>query len=265
MSDNFEQNADDLDNFDVGDDLNNELSDNQDENQDPSQEIDLGFSFDEPANSVDDELARLKAENEALKAEKAKWQAEPSVIELRARPTMFDHDYDEDRYEADLEVWLNEKAEHDKALAEQSSKYQDINQRYVDSVQKFSKIAVDYHEVESRVASVLSHEKQALLKMAVGDVAPFAYFLGKSGQTLDKLSNLDEVSFIKEVALLEYQMNNRPKSSKSKPMPKDHELTGSASGGFDKKLAELEAKAERTGDRTEVLAYKRALKAKSRI
>lgn len=260
--DDFEPNIDDLDTPPTGE-FDDESIGQDDDN--PSQEVDLDFSFDEPVNSVDDELARLKAENEALKAEKAKWRDEPNnVVELRTRPTMFDHDYDEDKYEADLEAWLNEKAEHDKVLAEQSSKYQEINQRYVDSVQKFSKVVGDYHEVESRVAGALSHEKQALLKMAVGDVAPFAYFLGKSGQTLDKLSSLDEVSFIKEVALLEYQMNNRPKSSRSKPIPKDHELVGSAGGG-DGVLAKLEAEALRTGDRTQVQAYKRQLKAKGRL
>lgn len=267
MSDNFELNADDLDNFDVGDDLNNELSDNQDENQDPSQEIDLGFSFDEPQETGDDELAKLRAENLALKQEKAKWEQHnaPQLPELRPRPMPFDFDYDDDAFNADLDKWLAEKAEYDKVVGEQSQKYADIENRFYDSVAKFAKVASDYAQKAEVVENALSVERQIYLKVALDDPAPLVYALAGSPSKLDELAKLDDIRFIKAIGVLEAQMTNRPKTNKNKPAPKDHELTGSASGGFDKKLAELEAKAERTGDRTEVLAYKRALKAKSRI
>lgn len=264
--DDFEPNIDDLGDLDVGDDLGDEPSD--DNQDDKNVGFDLDFSFDEPVKSVDDELVRLRAENEALRAEKNQWQksnpSEPDVPPLRAMPTEEDHDWDRAKFLADMDAWLAERDEYHRAVAEHNSKYDDIDKRYFASVDNFSKQVADYQAVESQVAVALSDEQQALLKMVVDDVAPFAYFLGKSSNTLDKLAKLEPVAFIKQVAILEQQFANRPKSSKSKPMPKEHELVGSAVGG-DSQLAKLEAEALRTGDRTQVQAYKRQLKAKGRL
>lgn len=255
FDDDYDVSHDDVDDIDVAD-MPDELDDEQTDN--PSDEFDLDFSFDEPAVNADDELERLRQENQRLHAERKQWQQhDDTQPTLRPRPTIFDHDYDHEAFDADLDAWLEEKAEYEKAVSEHQGRYQQIEQRYFDSVENFSKIAKDYQEVENTVAQSLSLEKQALLKMAVDDVAPLAYVLGKSPQKLAELSKLDEVSFLVKIGAMQEQM--QMKRQTRKPSPKDHELTGVAGGG-DAKLAKLEAEALRTGDRTALVAYRRALK-----
>lgn len=257
---------DDLANDDENelDDVDELNDDNQDEN--PSQAFDLGFSFDEPKQTGDDELAKLRAENLALKQEKAKLEQHntPQLPQLRPRPMPIDFDYDDEEFNADLDKWLAEKAEYDKVIGEKTQKYAEIDNRFNMSVEKFSQIASDYEQKAVLVENLLSQEKQIFLKVALADPAPIVYALANSNAKLDELAKLDDINFIKAIGVLEMQMASRAKGNKNKPAPKEHELTGSA-GNFDKKLAELEAKAEKTGDRTEVLAYKRALRAKGKL
>lgn len=255
--DDFEPNLDDdIDDLDTPTEPTDETGKQGDDDLD-----DLDFSFDEPPQADDDELAKLRAENLALKQEKAKWEQKnaPQLPQLRPRPKPIDYDWDDEAYEADLDAWLDEKAEYEKAMAETGNRYNAINQNYAQSRERIKAKVADYDEVEQLVASNLSDEKQALLKMAVGDVGRVVYALGKSQGKLLELSKLDEVAFIRELVLMEQKLQNRPKSNK--PAPKDHELTGVAGGG-DERLAKLEAEALRTGDRTKVLAYKKQLKAK---
>lgn len=249
------------------DELDVELSDDsQEQNLDNDQEFDLGFSFDEEKQD-DDELAKLRAENLILKQEKAKLEQHntPQLPQLRPRPLPIDFDYDDEEFNADLDKWLAEKAEYDKAMGEKTQKYADIDNRFNASVERFSKIASDYEQKAVLVENLLSQEKQIFLKVALADPAPIVYALANSNAKLDELAKLDDINFIKAIGVLEMQMASRAKGNKNKPAPKEHELTGSAGGNFDKKLAELEAKAEKTGDRTEVLAYKRALRAKGKL
>lgn len=260
--DDFEPNLDDgIDDLDTPTD---EPDDNDvgKPSNDPSQDDDdLDFSFDEPPQADDDEIAKLRAENLALKQEKAKWEQSyhDDTPKLRAMPTEADHDWDYESYQADMQAWLNERDEYHAMMAKQENRYAHINQNYAQSRERIKAKVADYDEVEQLVASNLSDEKQALLKMAVGDVGRVVYALGKSQGKLLELSKLDEVAFIRELVLMEQKLQNRPKSNK--PAPKDHELTGVAGGG-DERLAKLEAEASRTGDRTKVQAYKRQLKAK---
>lgn len=263
MSDNIEPNVDDLDNFDAGDDLDNEPSDdsqNDDKNENPSQDFDLGFSFDEVQETGDDELAKLRAENLALKQEKAKWEQHntPQMPQLRPRPKPIDFDYDDDEFNADLDKWLAEKAEYDKVVGEQSQKYADIDNRFNDSVAKFAKVAKDYAQKAEVVENALSVERQIYLKVALDDPAPLVYALAGSPAKLDELAKLDDIRFIKAIGVLEAQMASRPKGNKNKPAPKDHELTGSAGSKTDGVLARLQEEAHRTGNYTQLIQYKTA-------
>lgn len=252
--DDFEPNLDDgIDDLDTPTEPTDETGKQGDDDLD-----DLNFSFDEPPQADDDEIAKLRAENLALKQEKAKWEQSyhDDTPKLRAMPTEADHDWDYESYQADMQAWLNERDEYHAMMAKQENRYAHINQNYAQSRERIKAKVSDYDEVESLVANNLSDEKQALLKMAVGDVGRVVYALGKSQGKLLELSKLDEVAFIREVVLMEQTLQNRPKSNK--PAPKDHELTGVAGGKGDSQLASLEAEAERTGDYTKLFAYKRS-------
>lgn len=230
---------------------------------------DLGFSFDEPENDSEGHdpyagqaapewVKQLRKENRELKKQLKQTPQQQSVPALREKPTITDHDFDSDAYEADLEQWFNEKAQHDEVINSQKAKDEAIDNRYISSVDKMRKIAPDYDEVEDTVVATLSPEKQALLKIGIEDTAKLVYALGKSPNKLAELEQLDPVSFVKQLGIMEFQMTQKSRNP-NKPQPKQHELTGAAGGG-DSKLAKLEAEAEKTGNRSKVIAYKKSLK-----
>ena len=233
---------------------------------------DLDFSFDEPENDSEGHdpfagqaapewVKQLRKENRELKKQLKQTPQQPQVAPLREKPTITDHDFDSDAYEADLEQWFNEKAQHDEVINAQKAKDEAIDNRYVASVDKMRKIAPDYDEVEDTVVATLSPEKQALLKLGVEDTAKLVYALGKSPNKLAELEQLDPVSFVKQLGIMEFQMSQKSRNP-NKPQPKSHELTGAAGGG-DSKLAKLEAEAAKTGDRTAIREYRKRMKQKS--
>lgn len=249
------------------DEPSNEPQDAQDD--EAQADDDLGFSFDEPeqdsegrdpfaGQAAPEWVKQLRKENRELKKQLKQTSQQPQVAPLREKPTIADHDFDSDAYEADLEQWFSEKAQHDEAINAQKAKDEAIDKRYVASVDKMRKIAADYDEVEDAVVATLSPEKQALLKLGVEDTAKLVYALGKSPNKLAELERLDPVSFVKQLGIMEFQMSQKSRNP-NKPQPKEHELTGAAGGG-DSKLAKLEAEAAKTGDRSKVIAYRKQIK-----
>lgn len=233
---------------------------------------DLGFSFDEPEQDSEghdpfagkpapDWVKQMRKENRELKKQLKQTTQQPQVAQLREKPTITDHDFDSDAYEADLEQWFNEKAQHDEVINAQKAKDEAVDNRYVASVDKMRKIAPDYDEVEDTVVATLSPKKQALLKLGVEDTAKLVYALGKSPNKLAELEQLDPVSFVKQLGIMEFQMSQKSRNP-NKPQPKQHELTGAAGGG-DSKLAKLEAEAAKSGDRTAIREYRKRMKQKS--
>ena len=236
---------------------------------------DLGFSFDEPENDDENDpfanqpapkwVKDVRNENKELKRElkrlKAQSEPQPVIPQLREKPTIEGHDFDSAAYADDLEQWLNEKAQYDEVVNTQKAKYEAIDNRYFASVDKMRKIAPDYDDVEETVISTLSLEKQGLLKVGIEDGAKLVYALGKSPNKLAELEQLDPVSFVKQLGVMEFQMSQKSRNP-NKPQPKQHELTGAAGGG-DSKLAKLEAEAAKTGDRSALIAYRKKMKQKS--
>lgn len=249
------------------DEPSNEPQDSQDD--EAQADDDLGFSFDEPENDSEGHdpfagqaapewVKQLRKENRELKKQIKQTPQQSQVAPLREKPTITDHDFDSEAYESDLEQWFNEKAQHDEVINAQKAKDEAIDNRYIASVDKMRKIAPDYDEVEDTVVATLSPEKQALLKLGVEDTAKLVYALGKSPNKLAELEQLDPVSFVKQLGIMEFQMSQKSRNP-NKPQPKQHELTGAAGGG-DSKLAKLEAEAAKTGDRSKVVAYRKSLK-----
>ncbi|MGP4715279.1 hypothetical protein ACTXGL_01390 [Psychrobacter sp. T6-6] len=255
-----------------------DIDDSQDDEQDDDTEQDdsadddaLEFSFDDDGDEKDEFAGKpapewvknTRNENRELKRqlrELQKQQSQPEQQELREMPSIADYDYDEQspEYKADLERWIGEKQEYNAAVQAEQQKYQQYRDRYKADVDAIKTKAPDYDEVESSVVEVLSEQKQGLLQMLVDNPAKIVYALGKNSPAqLERLSELDDVQFTKQIVLMEQQMSSKSKSrNQNKPKPKTHELEGAA-GGVDTKLAKLEAEAAKTGDRSKVIAYKR--------
>lgn len=242
------------------------------ESQDDSADDALDFSFDDDSDSSDpfkgqeapEWVKKVREENRELKRQlkqRESQQFEQQV--LREKPTLDDHDYDSDAFEQDYAQWLQEKQQVDVQVHAERQKYEQYHERYKADVDAIKAKAPDYDEVELSVVDVLSEQKQGLLQMLVDNPAKVVYALGKNSPAqLDRLSKLDDIQFAKQIVLMEQQMSSKTKSrNQNKPKPKTHELEGSA-GGADAKLESLEAQADKTGDRSAVIAYKRKMRTK---
>lgn len=238
--------------------------DKPDDEQDKSSEQDpadeLGFSFDDDPDDVDDEKESLRQEIRRLQKQLGETKQDDAP-QLRNKPTLDDFDYDSEAYIADLEQWYQEKADYDNAIKSEQSRYQKYDDRYAATSTELRNKVQDYDKAEQVIVDALSVQKQASIKMLVDDPAKMVYLLAKSPKRLDELTKLDDVAFVKQIVLMEQQMTTKNRNP-NKPKPKTHELTGGAGGG-DGVLARLEAEAEQSGDRTKVVAYLKQLKNKT--
>lgn len=255
---NDEQGVDDADEQDGQD----EAADGQDDT--------LDYSFDEGDDDKDDFAGKpapewvkqVRQENRELKRQLKQRESQQEQQQvLREKPTLDAHDYDSDAYEQDYAQWLSEKTQHDVKVQAEAQKYQQYHERYRSDVDAVRAVKPDYDTAETVVVETLSENKQHLLQMLVHNPAKVVYVLGKnSPEQLEKMANLDDIQFAREIVLMEQSMST-VKRNPNKPKPKSHSLEGMAGGG-DTKLAKLEADAERTGDRSKVAAYKRTLRNK---
>ena len=274
----YQEDAEQVDNelLDDEQDIEDGQDDEQDadgeeaESEDDGADDVLDFSFDDDGDSSDpfkgqeapEWVKKVREENRELKRQlkqRESQQFEQQV--LREKPTLDDHDYDSDAFEQDYAQWLTEKQQVDAQVHAERQKYQQYHERYKADVDAIKTKAPDYDEVELSVVDVLSEQKQGLLQMLVDNPAKVVYALGKNSPAqLERLSKLDDIQFAKQIVLMEMQMSSKTKSrNQNKPKPKTHELEGAA-GGADTRLAKLEAEAERTNDRSKLIAYKRSLR-----
>lgn len=251
-----EQDVDDADEQDGQD----EAADGQDDT--------LDYSFDEGDDDKDDFAGKpapewvkqVRQENRELKRQlKQRESQQEQQQALREKPTLDAHDYDSDAYEQDYAQWLSEKTQHDVKVQAEAQKYQQYHERYRSDVDAVRAVKPDYDTAETVVVETLSENKQHLLQMLVHNPAKVVYVLGKnSPEQLEKMANLDDIQFAREIVLMEQSMST-VKRNPNKPKPKSHSLEGMAGGG-DTKLAKLEAEAAKTGDRSKIHAYNRSKK-----
>lgn len=225
--------------------------------------------------SEPDLLRTLRAANRQLAkdlaAERAnRPQPKPVVIEVGEKPTLASVDYDDDKFIAATEAWIERKRQADEANA-QAAKGAQAQQAELDKdLTRFqaAKAALgvrDFDEAKDVVTSVLSQNHISAIVQAAEDSAKVIYALGKHPAKLEALKAItNPVKFIAAVAKLEGTL--KVTKTSRKPPELDTPVRGSAplAAGTDKHLERLEKEAERTNDRTKVIAYKRSLKTKAR-
>ena len=274
----YEEDTEQVEDNEVIDD-EQDIDDSQDDEQDDDTEQDdstdddvLDFSFDDDGEDKDEFAGQpapewvkeVRKENRELKRQLKQRESQQHEQQqaLREKPTLDAHEYDSDAYEQDYAAWLNEKSQHDARQKAEQEKYQHYDERYKSSVDAVRAKVADYDEIEQSIVETVPPQRQALIKMLVDDPARMVVALGKSPAQLEKLLGLDDIQFAKQIVLMEQQMSSKTKSrNPNKPKPKTHELEGAA-GGTDAKLAKLEADAERTNDRTALIAYRKQMKNK---
>ena len=267
--------------------VNDELdSDTDDEEQDaPITGVDepeedeseaLTVSFGDDSEEADDSAAPEWAretrrknrehvkEIRDLKAKLEAQNGEQKQAILGPKPTLEGSAYDEDAHAEKLGEWLERKREVDneasikaKADDEANAEWQARFDGYTDKKRVLSQKVQDFDDAEDEVKAIFSPARQGMMLDAVKAPEIMVYALGKNPKQAQKLMAIkNDVQFIAELARMEKDM----KVSGVKKTPAPEKRVGSK-GGVAKSpkvtLERLEAEADKTGDRSKIVAFKR--------
>lgn len=201
-------------------------------------------------------------ELEAKLAEK-----EPSKPKLGQKPTLAGCDYDDEQFEAELTAWHEQKRQHEAEEAKAIKAKEDEEKSWKERLAGYEKAkkeikVKDFEEAEETVIQYLDVTQQGVVIHGAENPAIVIYALGKNPKKAKELSEIkDPVKFAFAVAKLETQL----KVSSKKPPAPEKTVSGTAriSGSVDSTLERLRKEAEKTGDMSKVVAYKREQKRKS--
>lgn len=211
------------------------------------------------------DLLKEKKELEARLA--AVTEAKP--VQLGKKPTLESCDFDEEKFANALEDWHEKKSRVDREEQKRKDDAKAQDTAWQGRLENYGKLRTeikvkDFQEAESETQNALSVIQQGIVIQGAENPALVVYALGKNPKARADLAAItDPVKFAFAVAKLEAQLKITPK--KTTPAP-EKVLTGSGriSGSVDSALARLEAEADKTGDRSKVVAYKRKLKQNSK-
>lgn len=199
--------------------------------------------------------------------EKLKSLEKPKVeepVELGAKPTLRDYDYDDEKFEAAIEAWHDRKLKVSAQEAEKTKQNKAAQDAWNAKVEAYNKARTalkvkDYDEVAANAGEVLNATQQGIIVAGSENPALVVYALGKNPKKAAELSKIqDPVQFAFAIAKLEGQLKV---SSKRTAPPPENVLTagtGRSSGSVDSTLERLRAEAERSGDYSKVIAYKKS-------
>jgi len=187
---------------------------------------------------------------------------------LGPKPRLEDHDYDTDRYETALEAWYKQREEHAQLEAKQRSAVEEAERAWKAKLDGYGKAKADlkvrdFEEAEQTVLESMSVTQQGVILQGAENPALVVYALGKNPKRAKELASIaDPVRFAFAVAKLESQLKV---TSRSKPPAPERTVpagTAPVGGTVDSTLERLRSEAERTGDMSKVIAYRRQLRTK---
>lgn len=207
---------------------------------------------------------KIKSENRELKQQLEKFQPKP--VDPGPKPTLEGCDYDSDTYEQKITAWFESKRQQDeqqrKVQEQQQQQEQEYQQRLRNYQEKKQSLKVrNYDDAESTVEEMLNIPQQNILIEIAKNPALIVYALGNNPKRLAELAAIQNPHrFSYEIANLESQLKINKRKPKTAP-EKTIKGTGSISGTVDSNLDRLRAEAERTGDYSKVMKYKRQKRA----
>lgn len=236
-------------------------------NDEAGEEV-IGFGDEEEDDDAPDLPKRLRGlvkdrDRELAQARKriAELERPDAAIEVGDRPTRDQFDWDDDAYDKAIDEWNERRL----AAQQQGERPNDLQAEAQQDVQRLttgiaSLSYADAKDVAPAAMDALTPEQQFVIASAAREPAKLIYALGKNPERLRALQDIkNPVKFIAEVARMETQMTTR---TRTPPAP-ENIRTGDAkpSVATDKEEARLEKEAQKTGDRTALLRYRRQKKA----
>jgi hypothetical protein len=201
------------------------------------------------------ENRELKRKLQALEANNT---PKPTAPSLGPKPTLGDDDvdFDEDKFEAKLLRWNEQKRKIDEEKAAEASAWQKKNDEFNKAAASLK--APDFDDAKHAVIDAIDPVRQGILMKAATQPHVVVLALGRQPEELKKLAAItDLVDFTVAVTKLEGQI----KVSSRKPPPPERtpSSAGRTTAVGDKTIEALEKEADRTGDRSKVIAYKRKI------
>lgn len=200
-----------------------------------------------------------------------KKQVQPATPKAGPKPTILDDgiDGDDEILVEKVIEWTKAVAAEERAKSAAQKADEEAQARYQAKVETYgtqkTELAVkDFDTAEAEVLAALTPAQQAILIEGAQNKAKLVYALGKHPEKLRELASLKDnlIEFAFAASKLEAQtkMERRPRTTP------ESVIRGSAplSGQGNKELERLEAEAERTGDRTKLIAHRRKLKAQGK-
>jgi hypothetical protein len=195
--------------------------------------------------------------------------AEHKPQEAGIKPTLEGCGYDEAKFETELTAW-HERKRQAQTRTEQEQAAQVAQQKAWDAkLDAYGKAKAelkvkDYDDAESTVQDLFSVTQQGIVLQGADNPAILIYALGKNPGKAKELAALsDPVQFAVAIGKLETKLKMSSRSTTPPPPEKPVQGNGRLSGSSDATLERLRADAEKTGNYTKVIAYKKQLRAKA--
>ncbi|MFS2027075.1 hypothetical protein [Massilia sp. CT11-137] len=208
------------------------------------------------------EARELKKRNRELEQAVAARQAAeaPKVDPVGEKPTLESCDFDAEAYGEKLLAWNDAKRKADEMAAKQREEQEAAQAAWNSKLTSYQTAKAslkvsDFDDAEHLVTSTMSATQQAIiLKLPKPEL--MVYAVGKNPAKAKELAAIkDPIDFAFAVAKLETQLKVQPRNAPPAPENKVRSTAGAATA-IDSTLARLEAEADRTGDRTKIIAYK---------
>lgn len=252
---------------DEADALDEADGDPQPENDNADDVLEIQFDDDEaaPASGDSSVIRHLRDTVRRLSDEVAvhRKTSAPAQIEVGAKPDLWDDcEGDPEKFETALTEWQERKRRADEQQAAQHGVQEEAQKAWEADLQTFreqeAKLAApDMDDAKSIVTTALTDVQAATIIKAAKNPALAIYALGKHPAKLQAISQInDPIKLAAEIARMEGKIT----MSKRQSAPAVERVAeGSAmTGAGNRKLDQLRAKAEKTGDYTAYLAAKRA-------
>lgn len=195
-------------------------------------------------------------------------QTETKPVVLGKKPTLEEHDYDADKFEAALADWFDRKRQADEAAAKQEAEVMNQQKAWQAKLDGYGKAKAelrvkDFEDAEAVAQELFNITQQGVVLQGADNPALVIYALGKNPKKAKELSDIkDPVKFAFAVAKLEKEL----KVTNRKAAPPPERIvsgTGRVSGAVDSTLERLREEAARTGNLTKVIQYKAQKRAAS--
>jgi hypothetical protein len=202
-----------------------------------------------------------------LKELEAKERQQPVQTALPPKPTLESCDYDADEFERQLDGWKDAKRQADDAEASARRQQEQAEQAWQSRLSTYTERkqalpADDVDDAEQQVRELFGDMRWAILVDGADDPAMLVYALGKYPERAKELAKIESLAqFTFKAAKLESELKVTKRKATVAP---EKTMTGTAPvgvAGADATLERLRADAEKTGDYSKVIAYRKQKRA----